>query len=503
MKKSYLFILSLLIFSVNAFAKINLPLTSQIQTINVFSGAPQPSDSPVGASGGFGDVAANLVSSIEIKKRYPQLKVRLLVTSAERRYYPMVPTTIEILKIMVPSLRPEQKGVVQMYQGVEVVFIDYDFGPALDENNESNLSENLKDIQMKVPRLVPRADLNVSFSVFPESSLLLRMNAPLAIGVEEQYGDKQRINEVMMANPQQGAYAELASGPDSMGFMLSQDQIPQHEALDMIQTWAQQSGFDLPAGPLRPVIAYTADWHAAQVYVDAIAALPIHKPIVLMVKDLPELDFSALPKEVHIVRIKGMPSDVMKAAIQESVLSPLVTGDISFGQALSSVKAHKTFVYEAPEWKVESSDGAQKNLAKDLGLNPKKLDPMFLKTEILEKLNRSELKSEGARLAKLLGDQSLQKDLFTAVTNRFGQWDLLGNTLRVASDTVELLDGKLPEDFKGNKPDAVQKTAFAIAKRIQGRNIGARVSQLLGKVKKVFSSEPKEVLSCKDLFASP
>ncbi len=492
--------LSLSLTALAALAQERTSLSRHIHTINVFSGAPQPSDLP-GATGGFGDVAANLVAATEIKMRHPELKVRLLVTSAAHRYDRFVPTTIEILKIMVPELSPEKKQVSQFYKNIEVVFIDFDFAPALSEQTDDHMSEIINQIGRTLPSLIPRADLNLSFSVFPESSMLLRINAPIALGVEEQYGSKKIVNEVFAADSQLGAYAELASGPNALGFMLSEEQIPHAQAIEKIETWMKSNGFTPNQGKLRPLIAYTADWRAAQVYIDAIAALPQVSPLVLMVKDLPELDFSGLSKDIQVVRIKAMPSEVMKAAIQESVLSPLVTGDISFGQALSSVRSHKTFVYEAPEWKVESADGAQKNLARDLGLNHQQLSPMFLKTEVLEKLNREELKIEGRRLARLIGDQSFQEGLYAAIRNRSQKWDLLGNTLGIASETLKLAENEQNPKMSFLQTDRIQQTAKYLVQRFQGRDLKSKANLFLSKVKKAFLRPQASI--CSDLFVKP
>jgi hypothetical protein len=350
---------------------------------------------------------------------------------------------------MEPDLDPTKTDVIQDLEGVEVIFLGYDFGNALDESKSNNLKEAFNDMQARLPSLIPKADLNLNFSYFPDSASVLRINAPLSIGIEELYGDKRPVAHVLQAlnGTAQGNFLELASGPNVIGFILVHGLIPKSEAMSSILNWGQTAGLPVPSESFSPLIAYTAGWQAVQVYMDALAALKPKGAFVLFSKDFPQLDKSVLPENIKFIAFKGMPHKVMKAIIQESPLSPLITGDISLGQALSTLTEEKTVAYEAPEWKLDNSEGIQKKLAQDLKVEPGEISPLFLNVEKLMKLNREELRVQGVNLARVMGNSDLQKRIFESLQERFKKWDLIGNTLDIADGILNNNEASLNKNL--------------------------------------------------------
>ncbi|NUM57602.1 MAG: hypothetical protein HUU56_03175 [Bdellovibrionaceae bacterium] len=456
--KVSLFFVSLVVICTIRFEAIcseigSVDLSKSVKVINVFSGAPQAIDGP-SKYAGFGDIAANLVASSEIKSRYPDKKVRLIVTSAFNRIDPLIPTTDEIVKIMAPQLDPSKKGVVQMYGDVEVVFIPVDFKKALQINSMVSYYWELFKLKLVLPSHIPTSDLNLNFSAYPGGEQVLRMNTKVAIGVEEHYGDSNLVNLLYpFKSTRTASVTELTSGPFSTGFMLTFNRPNSEQSINLIREWSESNGKVVPSGDFLPQIAYSAGWRSIQIYIDALSKLEQpEKPIVLFVKDFPELNFKNLPKSVTVIPVKGLPHEVMSALIQESYFSPLVTGDISYGQALSSVRSEgKSLIYESPEWKVESAFGTKKLIAKDLKVDASLLDPMFMLTEELDTLDLKGLNEKASKLAIFLNDKELQIKISKSIINRQESWDIIGNIFKIANHLIDDIGTQGLKNIKGSR----------------------------------------------------
>ncbi|MBL7544726.1 MAG: hypothetical protein JNL11_12995 [Bdellovibrionaceae bacterium] len=414
-------------------------ISNSIQTINIFTGAPQPIDGP-SKYAGFGDIAANLVAATEIKARYPDRKVRLIVTTAYERIDPLIPTTDEIVKIMAPDLDPTKKGEVQMHGNVEVLFVPVDFHAALKINSKFSFYTELLKLSIRIPKHLPNADLSLNFSAYPSSAPVLRVNSKLSMSVEEHYGDFEMIQDFAGKGWQKrGAHMEVASGPYSSGFMLTHARPSREASIEIIRSWGKkEKNVVLPRGDFLPLIAYSAGWQSIQVYVDALAHVQLpNKDMVLFVKDFPEVKYENVPKSIKVIPVKGLPHEVMSAIIQESHFAPLVTGDISYGQGLSTVRNGKALIYESPEWKVDSAQGTKITIAKDMGVAESKLDSMFLLSEELEKMDMERLKQKSKQVAVFIGDSEFQTKISNAIKARYSRWDIIANTLKVAGHIID------------------------------------------------------------------
>ncbi|MGE4233242.1 MAG: hypothetical protein AB7F43_07940 [Bacteriovoracia bacterium] len=417
-----------------------------IRSINVFTGVPQIAD--VGAKyGGFGDIAANLIAAVEMKQRHPEIEIRLLVTSSSQRLYRNVPTSNEIMKIMVPSLNPEKKDTPQPYKGIKVIFLSLDFGPILKlADKEKDLKSEMELLLEDLHEIVPPSDLNINFSHFPESGDLLRVNTSLAIGVEEVSEDKDPILGIDKPTEVLSGFIELTSGPRTLGYPLTKSIGSSRHNKSLIRKWANQKKISLPKS-YKPLFIYTSEWEAAQIYIDALEMLDLNGQYVLFSKDYPKLDLSSLPSNVQFVPVSGLPFEVMHAMIYESELSPLVTGDSSLSQAISSANETKSFVYEAPHWKVFSSWRLRAQLAKDLGLKTRALEGMFLNTDVIRGLSRNKIREKGRNLARLLSDKNLQIRLGKAIRKRIPKWDQFSNVLAIADLLSESEEGKKSKEL--------------------------------------------------------
>lgn len=478
----------LLVFLNVVLAFANYPL----KTVNVFTGVPQPSDQGPNQSGGFGDVAANVIAATEIKKRHPELTVRLLVTSAEKRYDPKVPTTIEILKIMLPELNPKLKGVPQIYEGVEVIYLKSDFYDLLEETSDRVFVKTMKRKLDELKSIIPSADLNLNFSHFPESNAIIRINAPLAMGIEEYYSSKSPINFVVSEgkNKVSGEFVEIATGATANGYTFPKMRADRNSNLNTIRTWAKANKIDLPAAEFNHTVAYSAEWQPLQVYINALEFMKPEGELILFIKYFEELDFSALPKNIKVVPLKGVPHKVMAAFIQEAAISPLITGDISFGLALSSTHAAKTFVYEAPWWKVDNAENLKNVLASELKVDLKRIENMFLFTEILREKNRDELREISKNVVVAIQDASLQENVHKFLAGNLEKWDSIGNTLKIAQRYLD----QVTENDRGGK--AAEKDKY----------VDAVVAELVKKMqqdearRKTLWFKTKRALSCAAIF---
>ncbi len=408
----------------------SIPLPEGLRAVNVFSGIPMADDDNPNKTGGFGDVAVNLVMAVELKSRYPKLRVRLLVTSLAKRDQPQIPTSNEIIKIMVPDLNPELKQTPQIYRGVEVVFLDYDIGLLFDTKALKLPYERVRD---DLPQLVPPADLNLNFSHYVGGGAVVRIGAPVALAFEEQFGGRQWVKESEAPQLGQGAFLTLSSGPGTAGYVLSEKERPRAKDLSLIRNWLASQGKVMDT-PFDMAFAYTSEWQSTQIYIDTISALGrTHgtRPLVLLIKKFSELDLSDLPDNVHVIQSSAVPHDVMAAMIWHSTVPPLVTGDTSLGLALSSTTPTKTFAYEAPPWKNGNAGSMKQILTERAGVGARKLDAMFLYTQKLADLTREDLRRRGKKLARLFDDTETQTRLYHALESVHDRWDLLGNALRI------------------------------------------------------------------------
>ena len=437
----------------------------RLKVINVISGVPQPSDDGPGKSGGFGDVAANFVSSIELKRRYPQKKVFFLVTSAFKRYDPLVPTSDEIIKIMAPELDPTRKSVVQVYKGVEVIFLPLDFYDLLREPKKHSkfiqdwiydalMAAKVKKAISDLSRIVPHADLGLNFSHYPDAGPVMRVNNSIMIGAEEHYGAKSLVTSLLPPGLEdtQGTFLEVPSGPRAMGFMFTGTTATQRESRELIRSWARKTGHELPEGDFNIAMSYTMEWQAAQAYIYALSELKPKGKWVLFTKSFPNLDLQLLPPNIQVVQFKAMPNEVMRTLIDSSTISPMLTGDISLGHGLSTVKDNeadpKILLYEAPPWKVESAAHLRGAVARDVGMAPRELKGFVLTNESLERAWPSDLRRLGREIATLLQNKPLVRRIARAIINRRTRWDIIDNCLQLAETLLEKGTAPLPQERK-------------------------------------------------------
>ncbi len=417
-------------------------------------------------TGGFGDVAANILNALEFKKRHPGSTVNVVVTSYGERPYPQVMTTNEILKIMAPGLKPALGAKAQDYQGLHFIFLKEDAKKIFE-----GPQNDLPTLRASLRAQIPAVDLSIQFSANNSPmEEALKANAKFSFSLHELGGSPQLVQDQINHE-----YVKLNAGASSMGMYLEKatdESAPEAERQE-IAVW-MKTNFQQELKPESKVLfAYSKDQGATQLYIDAVKLVAKKNPnlsYILAAKDFPNLDLSALPPNLQVVKSRAFPNQVIRALIKESALSPLVTGDSSLSLAITHATDAKSFIYEAPPWKQQSAaalvrelvgQGVDKASIRSLVLTE---IPYYPITEGMHRLWHT-LKSnttpytplpsrysQGVEaLAKTLVDGRLQKSIHQALEKVMPVLDIQDNLLRVYAFyrlfQKEFAEKTLPADF--------------------------------------------------------
>lgn len=407
----------------------------KIQTVNFISGTPLTGGGD--NTGGFGDVAANLLNAFNLKKSNPELAINFIVTSAAEREAAEVLTTNEIIKIMYPNLNPELKNIPQKFEGIDFIFLDHDFKKMqfMNQNTDADIS--------KLKSVIPKADLSLQFSA-NDSAMepVLRTNTNMALSFYEPTGKRKSVQQ----NHSHGDFAQhymVYSGGQSSGYYLF-DRPSDYQSIaqdkTLISQWAQDSGFGSMSGKEELLFAYSKNSLTMKAYLEA---LKIHfkdpkfatgKPYVLFAKKFAAVDYSGFPEFVRVVNVESLPHNVMEALIANSSISPLVTGDVSLSIALSTIKPNKTFVYEAPYWKSSSADSMVSAIRSNLTSEQNKqfsehIDASFIQDTHL--YYGTEKSTE--KLVNLFNSPEANKLIYSKLNLLRSRWSILKNTSLIHS----------------------------------------------------------------------
>lgn len=405
-----------------------LPLVPRV--VNFVSGVPLVSYQD--ATGGFGDIAANALGAIEFKRRNPSVTVNLIVTSFKNNQTSQMMTTEQILKIMFPDLQPEHPDRPQSVQGVNVIYLREDANSLIFGNPDPELNRSLS-------QQIPHADLSIQLSANESAARhVLRSNSRVSFSFDEMGGGESllRHNSKSSVRPS-GTSTDLIplrAGARAMGIYLEERMDEDDQAIadhEVISRWLRGRR-DNPLAPGSDLIfAYTKEAASTAFYVEAIAQIATQNPstqYTLITKDFERLTEVTLPSNVRHIVSKSFPHAVMKSLISQSTYSPIVTGDSSVSLAIGSVHAGKTFIYEAPRWKRESSDAFKTMLAESAGINEAILEPMFMNFVPHPTHQRAE---NLAALVKTLTDRELQSKLSQALQTLRPRMDFQANVLKM------------------------------------------------------------------------
>ncbi len=403
-----------------------------ISKINFVTGNPLVGGGDT--TGGFGDVAANIVSALAYKRNNPEAKVTVIVTSYADRIQPQIHTTNEIVKIMLPSLDASQKYRKQTTDGVDFVFTDIDPNQLF-----STATTSAQDLK-KLKETIPNADVSVQYSAnnSPMRSIL-EMNSSLAFSFMEPGSSDLYISTV---NKLAEHHYTLESGPTTMGYYLQEKPTEKDLKNDraLVNSWLSSTAGIQVTENTKIAYSYSKEWQASQLYIEAISKIAKKEPksqIILVVKDFKELSLKNIPKNLRIVISKGMTDNLVKSFIRASHYSPLITGDVSLSYGISYARSNKLFVYDSPPWKVMSAEALQNKLRNRFEKYPESaglkriqrtLNNMFLHNYIPNELNEPKLRNKVANdLAEALLDTSSQEVIHTELAKLKRGWNINDN----------------------------------------------------------------------------
>ncbi len=328
-------------------------LSSKLRSINIISGVPLASDQDT--TGGFGDVAANVIAALNFKEKYPDLKVTLLVTTKFKEHRNGVRPSSEIVKLMIPELDPQRMDQIQSYKDVNVIFLSVD-------------EETLRSgpVPKELLRVIPQADLSLQFAANNVPSMeLARETGKVAFSFyefessREYYPVVEFTQDSLEEKSDKKPWLVFQSGTEAAG--IYRVSLPKHsrvQTLSEIEHWAN-SGADTPLSLTgkKLAVAYSNAAKSSLNYANGLIRLAQknpHESYVLFVKNNNYFQDLNLPENLEVKLVSAFPHEVLQQLILEADLPPLVTGDSSFSIALSSLeRKRRLFMYDAPKWKLK------------------------------------------------------------------------------------------------------------------------------------------------------
>lgn len=335
-------------------------------------------------TGGWGDVMANVSMALDIKKQFPKILVRLIVTLNDTDPRPAV----NRVRNFIPNILKNEKGekylnpdslLVQHYQGLEIYFVEVPSN--LSYLNEKQMSQKNKNTLKALTEHIPTAELGLQFSANnnPYSNLVLKAEK-LQLSFEEYSSLRDSLAYSFFQGER--AHLKLHAGPLGFGvygFGSEHDARGSEDNKKLIKSWLTEKGVSLADYDLA--FAYAGDRELIEDYVKAIEQITSEsekgKPMIIVYKGDGEISKSSgaikIPLGVH-------PKELAHALIAESTISPLVTGDGSLSSALETTTAKKSFVYEGVLWKAQAMRAFLQNLFLSQSEHVEKAHSLFLAT---------------------------------------------------------------------------------------------------------------------------
>lgn len=370
-------------------------------------------------TGGFGDVASNIIGALEYKRRNPGAVVNVVVTSMRERPRPSVRTTHEIMKVMLPELNSDFGAPVQAARGINFYFPSIDAEALVNGNFEGE----------SLAKQLPSSDLSVQLSANnnPIKSVMRRKTGLALHFYELGLSENVLVNHAPRSTAEFGPVMGLTTGFESTGAYL---EAPDAGARARLEKWlAETHGHQLDP-KTKILFAYSSEAEATKFYQAAVSELVAKDPqtkYLLVTKDFGTGAATGLPPNLANLQTKGMPHEVLKALIQESALSPLVTGDSSLSLALSLATPEKSFVYEAPTWK-QGSAQSLRNVLRSGGVPWDQMESSILSQSLA---GDPDWAAKARELADTIGDRKLQAQVFQAIQDAKPRMDLQNNLQKI------------------------------------------------------------------------
>ncbi len=348
----------------------------QVKSINIISGLPLTS--LLDTQGGFGDVAANFVSALNLKKRHPQIEVTLLVTTSQNESRPGVLKSSEIIKIMEPDLDPTQMDTIQKVRGLQVIFLSED---------AETMIRTVSDTQLEK---IPKADITLQFAANKTGiHELARKTSRVAFDFEE-FGSASTMR-FSNSKSHPLPVVTMQAGPNKAGYFYVSPPSGIESSLAGSATAGKTVAF-----------CYSKDSKSVEAYASAVLKLARKNSYGRYLLVLPSsltIDPSYKPANLEISQYSRMTHNEVQSLIFRSDLPPLITGDVSLSIAMSSVGKGRLFLYDYPAWKTDFMD----EFISDL-----KTKMLALNSEVELKLLENMLKLSGTGIHQNSADEILK-----------------------------------------------------------------------------------------------
>lgn len=357
-------------------------------------------------TGGWGDVMSNVGMALELKKQFPEINVRLLVTlnDYEQRQY------VHKVREFIPQVLKSDRGEIylnpdskdkQIYRGVEIYFVPVDGSSAFAQPESLKPSEKAK--LLATVAHIPEADLALQFSANDSSFSPLIVKAQKLYLYFEEYSNKsQSLAYAFFQNNRK--QLKLSAGPLGFGVYGFGSAGDAHGSADnkkYLKSWLATIEKENPAlqtlhlnsAPFDLAFAYAGDAEMIEDYIKAVQRISketTDRPTVIVYKGRGPIKIKG--RQV-LIPLGAHPKELGHALISESTYSPLVTGDGSLSSALETTANTKSFLYENVEWKRLAMEAlVVKVFAKDRSLQDAALNSLIPQTMALKDLKLSRKK---------------------------------------------------------------------------------------------------------------
>lgn len=368
-------ILKLLLLAFNAYsADGELPVNSQSYSVNIVTGVPltipenrlkELGISKSENTGGWGDVMANVTMAFELKKSYPNLNVRLIVTLND---YDKSEYTNKVSKSILKLLNTSQENNdlnlntknKQTYNNVEIYFVDLPFFP-----DNSTIKKNKAKLNQATQH-IPSADFGVQFS--SNNSLMpnLILKASKMLYYFQEY-DPQKDSFEYFLSKEKPPISKLFAGPLGLGIYGFDSIYDKHNSqfnkklINHYLKETAQFNFKNDLSIYEIAYAYAGDKEMIDDYIEAIKRISQlsenkDKKYLIFYKKSggstnDGIQFST-QKNITLFPLGSHPKELSHALISESTISPLITGDGSLSSALETTSKNKSLLYEGNPWKI-------------------------------------------------------------------------------------------------------------------------------------------------------
>lgn len=423
------------------------------KSVNIVTGIPltlpeyaleQMGLKPEQNTGGWGDVMSNVAMALDIKKQFPNIDVRLIVTLNDAESRPYVNRVRNFIpKVLVdenerPFLDPDAKGP-QMYKGIEVYFASVPEG--IGHSSVDNLKpKEIKKVMASV-RHIPSAEMGLQYSANDSAFSKLVVKAENMHVYFQEYSEEKGSHAYSYFH-ENAEMIKIFAGPLAFGvygFGSKGDAIHSAENKSHVQAWLnkvqsnnpQLAGINLDLKAIDLAFAYAGDALMIEDYskaIDQIAKQNRSKVTVVAFKGKGEI--RKVGNRIY-VPLNDHPKELAHALVSESTYSPLVTGDGSLSSALETTSKTKSFLYENVEWKAMAMSELFRTIFKD---EPELLksanDMMVVQTSGLKQAKMSR-KARVEQITRALQNQDLHSGIHSYFTRRTMALNIADNTMNI------------------------------------------------------------------------